>query len=135
MVRLLLMLVAFQGIGAAQNLACLKELMVPRYNLTARRSRSGGTVSVAVLIGEHGRPSRIDAVASNSDLADEVRFYLSNGTTYSEGCDGKVIDLQFTFELTGEPEWDPPVFVKFRPPNHFIIMSRPRKPDIDPPRR
>jgi hypothetical protein len=110
---------------------CVKELMVPRYNLSSRRSATGGTVSVSVLVGSDGRPAKIDAIASDSNLAEEVRAYLLHETTYSEACAGKVIDFKFTFELKGEPEWDPPVFVKFRPPNHFIIVSRPRKPNIN----
>ena len=85
----------------------------------------------SVLLGKDGRAARIDTITSDSNLGEEVRFYLSHGTTYSPDCEGKTIDLKFTFELEGEPEWDPPVFVKFRPPNHFIITSRPRKPNIN----
>jgi len=127
----LLLFLALGGVAAAQNVDCIEELRVPRYNLSSRRSATGGTVAASILVGEGGRPARIDTVTPDSNLADEVRFYLSHGTTYLEGCAGKLIELKFTFELAGEAEWDPPVFVSFRPPNHFVITSRPRKPNIN----
>ena len=117
--------------GAPSDLGCIKDLMVPRYNLYARRSATGGTVKAIVTIGSSTKPAKIELQATDQDLAEEVRAYLTRETTYSEACEGKLVELLFTFRLEGEAEWDPPVFVRFQPPNHFIIISRPKKPNIN----
>lgn len=109
-----------------RGLNCIKELMIPGYNLSSRRSASGGTITATVTLGKAGKISEIETAPSNPDLADEVRAYLRS-STYSDDCVGRQVEIKFTFLLEGEPEASPPVFVRFRPPNHFLIVSRPRR--------
>ena len=130
-IHLLLALPPTAEIANSQNLECVKELEVPRYNLSSRRSFTGGTVTAIVSIGRGGLVSQIDTGTADRNLAEEVRTYLTTAATYSETCEGKKVEITFTFKLEGEPEFTPPVFVRFRPPNHFIIISRPRKPIVN----
>jgi hypothetical protein len=123
--------IVFATFLVAQNIECVSELTLPQYSMVARQSSGGGTVSAAIVIGAGGRPEHIDFEGGDSDLANEVRIYLTHATTYLKGCAGKTVNLKFTFELKGDPELYPHVFVKFRPPNHFIIISRPQKPIIN----
>ena len=115
----------------AQNIDCIVELMVPRYNLSSRRAVGGGTVVARILIADDGRPSKIDIESADNNLADEVRAYLTNSTKYAASCAQKQIEIKFTYRLEGAPEYNPLVFVQFRPPNHFVITSRPLKPQVN----
>jgi hypothetical protein len=112
----------------AQGLDCISELRIPHYSLSSRRSTVGGTVVAKVLIGPEGRPSKIAFDPGDPNLIDEVRVYLNGATKYSPTCAGKEVEIRFTFKLEGEAEYTPPVFVYFRAPNHFIIVSTPQKP-------
>jgi hypothetical protein len=117
--------------ASAADLACIKELGIPSYSHTARRAPEGGTVRAVVKIGPLGRAAKIETNGANPDLAEEVRNFLSEATTYKEGCANKRVELIFTFQLEGDPEWTPQVFVRFAPPNHFTIVSRPKKPNVN----
>jgi hypothetical protein len=117
--------------GVAADLGCIKEMSVPYYSHVARRSTKGGTVRAVVTIGPSGKAAKIDTDTADPNLAEEVRIFLSEATTYNEGCADKQVELVFTFRLEGDAEWTPPVFVKFAPPNHFIIISRPKKPNLN----
>ncbi len=69
----------------------------------------------------------METVTSDPDLAQEVRGYLTHETTYDKACKGKRVEFVFTFRLEGTPEYTPLVWVKFQPPNRFVIVSRPQK--------
>ena len=117
--------------AAPAGLECVEEITLPRYTYVARRAPTGGTVRALVTIGRLGKAGEVTFVSSDPDLAQEVRNYLGSSTTYKEACEGKQIELLFTFKLEGESELDPPVWIRSRPPNHFLIVSRPRKPNIN----
>jgi hypothetical protein len=104
---------------------------VPGYTHVARRSEKGGDVRAVVGVGKSGKAGNIETVAADPNLAEEVLNYLTYATTYDEACVGKKVEILFTFRLEGEAEWTPPVKVRFQPPNHFVIRSRPRRPNIN----
>ncbi len=112
------------------NLECVEELGVPRYTYMARRSPNGGEVSAVVTIGPAGTAVSVETRSESPHLAEEVRSFLQNATKFKKGCESQKVRLRFTFQMQGEPEWQPIVFVKFRPPNHFIIVSSPLRPRI-----
>ena len=117
--------------SAPASLDCIKELSVPRYTYLARRAATGGTAKAVVTVGPGGKVDTVDIITSEPDIGQEVRTYLVERSTYVEACVGRKVELLFTFRLEGKPEWHPPVWVRFRPPNQFIIISRPEKPIIN----
>ncbi|HEV1287229.1 MAG TPA: hypothetical protein VNU44_18055 [Bryobacteraceae bacterium] len=117
--------------ACAADLGCIREMSVPTYSHVARRSATGGTVRAVVTIGPSSKAGKIEISGAESNLAEEVRIILDGATSYEEGCAGKQVELIFTFRLQGDPEWTPPVFVRFAPPNRFIIISRPKKPNLN----
>lgn len=104
--------------------------MVPSYTSVARRSPAGGTVKAVVTIGPTGSAGKVDVGESDANLGEEVRNFLTRETAYSQKCFGKRVVLFFTFRLEGNPEPNPPVFVRFEPPNRFMIISRLQSPDF-----
>lgn len=112
------------------NIECVEELGVPRYTYMARRSPNGGEVAATVRIGSNGLAADVETRSDSPHLAEEVRSFLQNATKFKKGCELKKVRLRFTFQMEGEPEWQPIIFVKFRPPNHFIIVSSPLRPRI-----
>jgi hypothetical protein len=114
--------------AADRNLECVVDLAVPNYGLSSRRSASGGAVTAIVTVGTQGTVLQVNIQTTDRNLGDEVRTYLGKATKYSPTCEGRNVEVHFIFQLEGEAEWDPPVFVHFRPPNTFVIISRPRKP-------
>jgi len=84
-----------------------------------------------VTVGPSGKAKEVDTGDADPNLAEEVRIFLKGATTFAEACTEQKVEVFFTFRLEGEPEWTPPVWVKFQPPNHFIIISRPKKPNLN----
>ena len=129
---LLCLLIPQVASAASEDLHCVKDLLIPGYTYVARRSHQGGTVEAVITIGAAGTASNIVTRSSDPNLEAEVRDYLRNNTLYDSGCSGKNVVLRFTFRLEGEAEPNPPVWVHFLPPNHFVIVSRPHKLMIHP---
>ena len=118
--------------GNDGGLGCIKDLGLPRYTHVARRSVNGGTVEALINIGRSGKVGSIEIRDdADADLSAEVRDFLTLETVYSEACEGKQVQIIFTFTLTDTPEGNPPVWVRFQPPNHFFIISRPKKPNFN----
>jgi hypothetical protein len=128
--RWLLLFGIVSPLVAQEGMGCIKDMMVPAYTSIARRSRQGGDVRAIVTIGKEGQPSKIETVAKDPDLAEEVRDFLTHETTYQPACSTKKLEVIFTFRLEGKPEATPPVFVRFQYPNHFVIITRPRATDF-----
>jgi len=101
-------------------------MQIPPYSSTARRSTVGGDVKAVIRIGVSGKIDKLSVTSTDSNLVEAVEPILRNRTTYSESCAGKEFELLFTFRLEGKPEANPPETVRFQPPNHFIITSRPK---------
>ena len=115
---------------AQDGIGCIKDMMVPSYTHVARRSAEGGDVRARVTIGWRGHVDQMNTGKADENLAEEVRNFLSKSTTYDPACQGKTVELIFTFRLEGEPEPNPPVWVRFQAPNRLVIISRPRSPDF-----
>jgi hypothetical protein len=96
------LLLLIGGSLQAQSLECVSELMVPRYNLSSRRSTTGGSVLAIVTVGTGGHAAKIDLDAADPDLAAEVRVFLTGSTKYAENCAGKKVEMRFTFRLEGD---------------------------------
>jgi hypothetical protein len=128
-VRLSLLLCLGFRLVAQEGMNCVKDMMVPTYTYIARRSPSGGDVQAVIKLGPDGKPE-VETKSADADLALEVRRFLTHQATFNPVCHGKSIEMTFTFRLEGAPEAIPPVWVRFQPPNHFVIVSRPRAPDI-----
>ena len=108
------------------DLSCVKEMTIPTFTYLARRANQGGTVRAVVTVASSGAAGKIETFASSKDLAEEVRAFLSEEATFAKTCGGTLIEMFFTFRLEGEAEPSPQVKVRFQPPNHFTIISRPR---------
>lgn len=113
-----------------QNLHCLLELELPRFS-TAFAVPQGGTVEASVAIGWKGEATDIEYKASNRTLQLEVSAYLRQKAKYDPQCVGKEVKLRFTFKVEGEETHYPCPTTRFRPPNHFIIITQPPKPGFD----
>ena len=118
------------SICAAADLGCIKDIELPRYSFLARRSPQGGTVRAIVRIGENGKAEGISTPSADENLASEVRNVLMDETSYQTSCRGKSVELLFTFRIEGEPATYPFMTYHFEPPNHFTIVSEPKKPHI-----
>lgn len=132
-----ILLVAFGVLGAGGEVStagveCVEELGVPNYTHLARRSMgTGGTIVAQITVGTKGEAAGILTSGSDRDLEEEVRLFLVHQTKYRPQCAGRRLELTFTFLLKGEAEATPPIWVRFRPPSTFIIVSRPKKLDIN----
>jgi len=113
-----------------QGIACIEEVEIPRYSAVARLALKTGTVRAHVKIGKDGRLSNVTLEAPDPNLADEVRGWLEHTGRFRPPCAGREVTLLFTFRLEGEATHYPFAIVRFRPPNHFIIISQPRLPHI-----
>lgn len=113
------------------NLHCLLELELPRF--AAAPIVREGTVEAVVAIGWKGEPTDIEYQASHRLLQLEVSAHLRQLAKYDPQCAGKEVKLRFTFKLEGEETHYPYPITRFRPPNHFIIITQPPKPIIEAP--
>lgn len=118
------------AVAASAGIDCIREIELPRYSFVARRAPAGGTVKALIMIGKSGRPVTIRTPNSDENLAEEVRDTLRDNTSYSGACQGKEIEIVFTFRLEGKPSEYPMTSVHFQPPNHFVLVSEPKRPHL-----
>lgn len=90
-----------------------------------------GHVDAWVKIGGRGRPDSVKIEASAKILGYPIEFLLRHSTEYSAECSGETVHFTFTYVVEGEVAdillWK----VQFRPPDHFMIVSRPLKPIVE----
>ena len=73
----------------------------------------------------------IEIHGPDSLLEKEVKLYLSIAE-FSPKCSGKQVKLQYTFQLSGMAnESMPAPSIIFKPPNHFVLETRPPKAILD----
>jgi hypothetical protein len=115
------------------NMSCVEEIEIPRYSFVARRAAQTGTVEVDFLIGQNGTAEDFRSTGPDPNLILEAEAFLKRaGSKFVPSCRGQRVHMLFTFRLEGEARFDPFSFVRFRPPNHFIVTSQPRIPNVDP---
>lgn len=128
----MLALVLPSGQSAVDNMQCVVELEVPRYSWIARgAAQDTGTVSVDFLVGRHGTIADMHGNGPDPRLIEEAESFLKAGAKLLPSCEGRRVQLLFTFQMDGEARDYPFTRVKFRPPNHFIIVSQRTRPTID----
>lgn len=122
---------AARGADKWQGVGCVEEIEIPRYSAVARRAINPGTVRALIKIGKEGRLGDVTLEAPDPNLADEVRGWVKHTGRFRPSCVGRQVTLLFTFRLEGEATHHTFAIVRFRPPNHFIIISQPTLPIID----
>jgi len=118
------------GADEWQGVGCIEEIEIPRYSAVARLALKPGTVRAQIKIGKNGQLSDVTLEAPDPMLANEVRGWLKHTGRFRPSCAGREVTLLFTFRLEGEATHYPFAIVRFRPPNHFIIISQPSLPHI-----
>jgi len=111
------------------DLSCIEELAVPKYS-GAARGVLGGTVVATVKVGEAGRARSVKFHSPNQALLTGLYEDLIDRTTYSPQCSGRTVEIVFTLRLEGEEAEEAETIVRFKPPNHFIFISRPAMPNF-----
>lgn len=112
------------------NVQCLSEVEIPRFSALAAGARKFGTVTARMTVGKGGVPANVDAEGPDQRLIEEVRVYVTESARFLSECEGQQVILKFTFQLEGEPRDYPFAITRFRPPNHFVIISQPGTPHI-----
>jgi hypothetical protein len=127
-------LLANSALRADDNLSCINEIELPRF-ATSVRVPTGGHVLAAIRLGPDGQVDSVSLSSSEPDLLAEVEYHLRKKTVYRPDCRGKEVRLEFTFRVEGAPSVNPYSIVRFRPPNHFVIVTQPviSTPDHMPP--
>lgn len=129
---LAVLLAAAQGEAQSRtDTSCIEEVTVPQGMFLARSSPGGGTVVARVLIGGGGNPASIEIQGDDDILERAVRLYLGQKAKFLATCLGETVELKFTLEVKGEAVYNPPLFVRFRPPNHFVLVTRPVIPNVN----
>jgi hypothetical protein len=117
-------------LGTAADMRCIKDIELPHYGFVARRNPKGGDVRAIVSIGPNGKAKIVSTPNADQNLATEIRDTLVDGTSYLASCNGEDLEILFTFRLEGKPAVYPFTSVHFEPPNHFIVISEPKKPYV-----
>lgn len=112
------------------NVGCIVEIQIPDYSV-ARLALKTGTVEAVITVGKRGVIAGLKTNAPDPRLAQEVVLWLKKSASFDPSCEGREVLLYFTFRLEGEATHYPFHRVRFRAPNHFIIISQPRLPIID----
>jgi len=121
-----------QAQGQPDNMQCVLEMELPRYSFIARNAvHNTGTVDIAFRIRGSAEIEDIQASAPDDRLVKEVLSVLETAAEFSPSCVGRRVHMIFTFELKGEARDNTFTLIKFKPPNHFVILSQPRLPTID----
>jgi hypothetical protein len=92
-----------------------------------------GEVRARVTIDPGGNAKTVDTTITPNGkiLANEVEFLLKHHTKYATQCRGRVVEFTFTYVVEGEPMDTLWWTVVFRQPNHYTVVSRPVKPNVE----
>ena len=125
-----------QSIGVAQQGStintmadCAEDLQIPREGPSGKSGDRTGPVVVTVVPDSTGHPSSISIDRPSGPAARLTRSWIAS-STFAKKCAGQRIVLQFSFVVEGAPIEYAFTWVTFRGPNHFIIHSRPRIPQV-----
>lgn len=110
--------------------ACTSELRLPTFSDLARSMAPSVTVNVRLRVEATGQAGRLDFEGGSDGHRSDVRMAIQRSRFLPE-CSGKVLSLKFTYEISGAPDYSPPVTVTYRPPNHFILRTNPILPTAD----
>lgn len=121
-----------QGTEAGASLGeCATELRLPAFSSLARSTNTPVTVDVRIHLDEAGHASALDFDGGEEGHHADIKIAIGE-SKFSRSCGGKVITVQFTYEIVGEPlEYPAPVVVLFHGPNRFVLRTHPVLPSID----
>ena len=126
-----------QDAATTTDLSCVTSLKLPTHGFLAARAGTSGVVTAKIHIGDAGRVAELRFVSDNRYLQGEVQVAIEL-STFAAQCDGRVLELVFSFTLEDPPaDTIIPPAVQFLPPNRFALIFRRVKPSHDPgsPRR
>lgn len=111
------------------GLACLEQIELPRFAVV-NNLPEGGSATAHVVIGRNEQISKLSVSGTARILEAEVEHHIRKRAKYDVRCDGQEFDLEFTFQVEGEPTHTPFIRTFFRPPNRFVISTQPPKHTI-----
>jgi len=110
--------------------ACAEELRVPAFSPLARSLNSSVSITARIHLDQKGSVISIDFSGGNPRYWAEVRLAIDQ-SHFRSVCSNTILELTFTFEISGPPSYDSQVSVTFRGPNHFVLHTNPLLPSID----
>ncbi len=128
--------VSAQQFGPTQdptNAICAERIEIPSFPMLARQARLSGTLSVKVKLGPNGAVAEVSAESQlNNDRAQPVLLTpierALRKSRFRPNCAGKVVILEFTFGIDGDPYDGQTQEIAFGYPNRFWITTRPPIP-------
>lgn len=111
-------------LGSSQltSLNCIERTELPRYAVV-NVVRGTSTVHAAVVIGAEGKAGKVEITTDQQLSGDEVKYHLTELTTYKEECLGKTINLTFKFVFSGRASYSPNIRTFFVAPATFVIEA------------
>lgn len=125
---------AQQGSESA-DFSCVNSLELPTRGLFAARAPGSGSVRAMVTIGKEGTLSKMQFTTDGPApqvLEAEVRVALDS-SRFEQRCSGRTLEFVFSFRVEDPPtDFILPPAVRFQPPNHFELVFRRVKANLDP---
>jgi hypothetical protein len=117
--------------AARMDLACVDNLSIPVYWGLAWTVRARGTVRALISIGSNGTQTKIEIQSPFLILKGLVEKSLKE--SYFHGCAGQTVEINFIYQLRGNPNSDPKNEVRFKGPNTFVVIAYPPIPKAPDP--
>jgi hypothetical protein len=109
---------------------CIIDLLIPPYPELARSASITGTVEVHVVLTANETPlveteMRTELPEGQQRLLRLAVEEAAERSAFAPVCSGRELTWAVVFELEGGPSVRGATKMRFRPPNTFVVISRP----------
>jgi len=119
------------------DLTCVENMAIPQYDGGAWVARFSGTARVSISVGADGTPVGVEVqTPSQQPPAKQLAGWLRESfkdAKFSTRCAGQAIEINFTYELRGEPTPTPHNKTRLKNANTFEVVANPPIPIIPQP--
>jgi hypothetical protein len=104
------------------DLTCVESMSVPQYDGLFWVTRVSGTARVLVNIGTDGTPTSVEVQSASNYLGVLLRSSFQDAKFASQ-CAGQTIEVNFIYELRGDPTPTPHNKTRLKNVNTFEVIA------------
>jgi hypothetical protein len=104
------------------DLVCVESMSVPQYDGLLWIARVSGTARVLVSIGADGAPTAVEVQSASRQLVAWLRSSFQDAK-FSSRCAGQTIEVNFIYELRGNPTASPHNKTRLMNMNTFEVVA------------
>ena len=123
-------MVGFHGMAFGDGgIGCIRQLTIPRHGPSALSAGPSEEIRVTVTVGAKGDASQVRYRGGEVGHHLDIEIGLSE-SRFDPACKGQTVILVFQYAIEGAVDNKRKPFVRFYPPNKWVLVNNPETPNI-----